>query len=84
MKSALQFLMRPVTSQQLDVAFASIVCYVVAVITLIAGFAAISQLQLTAAELFISVMLVLCLGQLSVLIGLVVPIAVDYGSRRKR
>lgn len=84
MKSALQFFIRPLTSQPLDGRMASLACYAVSILTLVAGFAAISKLQLTAGELFISIMLVLVLGQLSVLIGLVVPIAVEYEARRKR
>jgi hypothetical protein len=83
MKATARFLTRSITSQRFDVQAGRVACWLVSVAVLILGCLTLARLELTEVELFLGLLLVLTVSLLSVLLGLVLPMAADHDRRSK-
>lgn len=78
MSHLLRMMTLSLTSNQTDVRWGQIACWLSAVTALVLGMLKLAELPLTETELFFGVLLVLTVALLGVLIGLVLPLAVPH------
>lgn len=76
MNSVLRMMNRPLTSNDTDVKWGQIACWLASITVLVLGMFKLTELPLSEVELFFGVLLVGTVAMLGVLIGLVLPLAV--------
>ncbi len=82
MNHLLSMIVRPISSSSTDAKWCQFVCWLASIVIAVLGVRKLTRLQLTEAELFFGVLLLMTVVLLCVLIGLVLPFAIrrDKGS----
>jgi predicted membrane-bound spermidine synthase len=66
---------RNITSNTFDAEWGPIVAWSVSILVLVLGFLTLASLQLTAAQLFFGLLLVVTVALLGVIVGMLIPVA---------
>jgi hypothetical protein len=83
MTDVLRLFRRNLTSTGFDAKAAQIACWICSLIVMVAGILKLTRLQLTEAELFIGVLVVMAVTILCIIAGLLMPI-VEFVAQQQR